>query len=354
MASVTSRSRDPFFCNKIMSALRPFRVLTILFVAIGAIISAHAADPREETGFGSNPGNLRMFSYVPGSIKPSAPLIVVLHGCKQKAGTFARDAGWLALADTAELAVLMPEQKGLPSFLYNFYVFPWVTAMFGANNQNACFNWFESEDTRRDSGEALSIRQMIDAMVHRYSVDPRRVYIVGLSAGGAMAVAMLVSYPELFAGGAVVAGVPYGCADSLSKALQCMNPGLDLSPDVWRARVREATGHERPVPTISIWHGTADTRVLPSNQQELVEQWTALHGIPETSVRSEQSGRITRKSYAEGAAIPQIESVLIEGYGHAFPIDGTTTCGQPGDFVVSAGVCASREIAHFWGLIGRN
>ena len=144
MASVTSRSRDPFFCNEIMSALHPFRVLTILLVAIGAIISAHAADPQEETGFGSNPGNLRMFSYVPESIKPSAPLIVVLHGCKQKAGTFARDAGWLALADTAELAVLMPEQKGLPSFVYDFYVFPWVTAMFGANNQNACFNWFES------------------------------------------------------------------------------------------------------------------------------------------------------------------------------------------------------------------
>ena len=174
-----------------MSAPRLFRVLTILLVAIGAIISAHAADPREETGFGSNPGNLRMFSYVPGSIKPSAPLIVVLHGCKQKAGTFARDAGWLALADTAELAVLMPEQKGLPSFLYDFYVFPWVTATVRRQQSERLFQLVRSEDTRRDRGEALSIRQMIDAMVHRYSVDPRRVYIVGLSAGGAMAVAML-------------------------------------------------------------------------------------------------------------------------------------------------------------------
>ena len=337
-----------------MPAPSPGRILTVLLLAIGAIAGAHAAEPREETGFGSNPGNVRMFSYVPGSLKPSAPLVVVLHGCKQKAGTFARDAGWLALSDTAELALLMPEQKGLPSFLYDVFVFPWVTALFGANNQNACFNWFESEDTRRDRGEALSIRQMIDAMVHRYSVDPKRVYIVGLSAGGAMAVAMLVSYPELFAGGAVVAGVPYGCANSVSKALECMNPGLDLTPDVWRARVREATGGEGPVPVISIWHGTADTRVLPRNQQELVEQWTALHGIPAASVRTEQSGRITRKSYPEGAAIPRVESVLIEGHGHAFAIDNTTTCGQPGDFVVSAGVCASKEIARFWGLIGRN
>jgi poly(hydroxyalkanoate) depolymerase family esterase len=329
-------------------------ILTVGLLAMGINAGAHGTEPREETGFGSNPGNLRMFSYVPGNVKPSAPLIVVLHGCKQTAGTFVRDAGWLALADTAELALLMPEQKGLPSFFYDFYVFPWVTAMFGANNQNACFNWFESEDTKRDRGEALSIRQMIDAMVRSHSIDPKRVYVAGLSAGGAMAVAMLVSYPELFAGGAVVAGVPYGCANSVSKALECLKPGLDLTPDAWRGRVREATGGEGPVPIISIWHGTADTRVLPRNQQELVEQWTALHGIPETSVRSEHSGRITRKSYPADAAAPRVESVSIEGHGHAFPIDENTKCGQSGDFVVSAGVCATREIARFWGLLGRN
>ena len=148
------------------------RILTVGLLAMGINAGAHGTEPREETGFGSNPGNLRMFSYVPGNVKPSAPLIVVLHGCKQTAGTFVRDAGWLALADTAELALLMPEQKGLPSIFYDFYVFPWVTAMFGANNQNACFNWFESEDTKRDRGEALSIRQMIDAMVRSHTQFP--------------------------------------------------------------------------------------------------------------------------------------------------------------------------------------
>jgi poly(hydroxyalkanoate) depolymerase family esterase len=112
-----------------------------------------------------------------------------------------------------------------------------VVALWGANNQNACFNWFEPDDTSRDRGEALSIRQMIDA-VERYSVDRSRVYVVGLSAGGAMAAAMLAAYPERFAGGAIVAGVPYGCADSISKALQCMNPGIDQSPAEWRRRVR--------------------------------------------------------------------------------------------------------------------
>src|SRR4029453_13945260 len=98
------------------------------------------------------------------------------------------------------LALLLPEQKGLPSYFYDIYLFPWVVTLFGANNQNACFNWFEPEDTTRDRGEAHSIRQMIEATIQRHSVDPSQVYIVGLSAGGAMAAAMLANYPELFRG----------------------------------------------------------------------------------------------------------------------------------------------------------
>jgi poly(hydroxyalkanoate) depolymerase family esterase len=198
-------------------------VLAAALLTIGALAGADAAEPSEETAFGSNPGNLRMFSYVPADLAPTAPLIVVLHGCKQKAAAFARDA------DSATLALLLPEQKGLPRYLYDVYLFPWVVAMFGANNQNACFNWFEPDDTVRDRGEALSIRQMIDAMVERHSVDRSRVYVVGLSAGGAMTAVMLAAYPERFAGGAIVAGVPYGCADTVTKALHCMNACFDRS-----------------------------------------------------------------------------------------------------------------------------
>src|ERR1044072_2868497 len=87
------------------------RAVGVALFTISALAGANAAEPREETGFGSNPGNLRMFSYVPPDLKPAAPLIVGLHGCKQKAATFARDAGWLALADRSQLALLLPEQK---------------------------------------------------------------------------------------------------------------------------------------------------------------------------------------------------------------------------------------------------
>jgi poly(3-hydroxybutyrate) depolymerase len=101
-----------------------------------------------------------MFSYVPADLAPGAPLIVVLHGCKQNAVTFARDAGWLALADRSRLALLLPEQKGLPSYLHDVYLFPWVVALWGANNQNACFNWFEPDDTAREDDARAAARKL--------------------------------------------------------------------------------------------------------------------------------------------------------------------------------------------------
>lgn len=330
--------------------------LAAMLLTFGALAGADAAEPREESAFGSNPGNLRMFSYVPDGLGPNAPLVVVLHGCKQKAADFARDSGWIALADRAKLALLLPEQKGLPRYLHDIYVFPWVVAMFGANNQNACFNWFEPGDATRDRGEALSIRQMIDAMVERHALDKSRVHIAGLSAGGAMAAAMLAAYPERFAGGAIVAGVPFGCADTVTEALQCMNPGVDLAPAEWRRRLRDAGGPAARIPPVTIWQGDADTRVAPRNQQELVEQWIAAHEAPATPVRRERAGRVTRELYADAAGAPRVESVLIEGLTHAFPIEtgGDAPCGQAGDFVASAGVCAASEIARFWGLVNGN
>ncbi len=141
----------------------------------------------ETTGFGSNPGALRMFSVVPDS-PPAAPaLVVVLHGCGQSAAGYDLGAGWSMLAKHYGFALLMPQQQS-------------------SNNGNGCFNWFNPEDTARDSGEAFSIRQMIARMVGDVGIDPRRIFVTGLSAGGAMALVMLATYPEVFAGGAIIAG----------------------------------------------------------------------------------------------------------------------------------------------------
>jgi poly(3-hydroxybutyrate) depolymerase len=107
------------------------------------------------TEFGSNPGALRARTYLPAGLQDNAPLVVVLHGCAQTAAAYDYGSGWSPLADQQGIALLFPEQAH-------------------ANNPNLCFNWFLRDDTRRDSGEALSIRQMIEAIAAQHSIDRRR------------------------------------------------------------------------------------------------------------------------------------------------------------------------------------
>ncbi len=125
--------------------------------------------------FGANPGNLHMRKYVPKGLDHSAPLVVVLHGCTQTAASFDRGTGWSALADAFGFALLFPEQKR-------------------QNNMNNCFTWFNNADTRRGEGEAASIRSMIARMALQHRIDENRVFITGLSAGGAMTAVMLATY----------------------------------------------------------------------------------------------------------------------------------------------------------------
>ena len=121
----------------------------------------------EVRGFGSNPGDLRMFAFAPAKLQQSRALVVVLHGCGQTAAGYDHGAGWSSLARHYGFALLMPQQQP-------------------ANNASGCFNWFNKDDVTRGHGEACSIRQMIARMVRDYGIDQRRIFVTGLSAGGAM------------------------------------------------------------------------------------------------------------------------------------------------------------------------
>jgi poly(hydroxyalkanoate) depolymerase family esterase len=174
--------------------------------------SAPSVSLVEVAGFGSNPGHLQMFKYVPRGIRSTAPLVVAIHGCAQSAQDFADHSGWPQIADRLGLRMVFPQQR--------------IT-----NNPARCFNWFLSANSRRDSGEALSIKQMIDRMKADYRVDARRVFVTGLSAGGAMTSIMLATYPDVFAAGAIMAGTPYGCAEKLTDSLTCLKPGIVPPPN---------------------------------------------------------------------------------------------------------------------------
>ncbi|HWT31249.1 MAG TPA: PHB depolymerase family esterase, partial [Propylenella sp.] len=291
---------------------------------------------REVEDFGANPGELRMLTYVPEGLPAGAPLVVALHGCTQTAAGFDRGTGWSALADRYQFALLLPEQQQ-------------------ANNQNGCFNWFLPGDTRRDRGEVGSIRAMIERLVRDEQLDERRVFVTGLSAGGAMASAMLATYPEVFAGGAIIAGLPYGAAANVQQALECMHKGVSRPAAEWGLSVRRASRHKGPWPKISVWHGAGDAHVQPSNAGEIVKQWTELHGLPLYPSEAELTDAFERRIWRSPEGEPMIESYLVTGMAHGVPIAagaGDGQCGVAAPFMLDVGVSSGHRIVEFWGLSG--
>ncbi len=288
----------------------------------------------EVSGFGSNPGNLRMLTYVPESLPPSPALVVVLHGCTQTAAGYDHGSGWSALADRYGFVLLYPEQQE-------------------TNNPKRCFNWFQLADIERDRGEAHSIRQMVEHAIERHGLDRRRIFVTGLSAGGAMTSTMLAAYPEVFAGGAIIAGLPYRSATSIPEAFECMFQGQTRSAEEWGALVREASSHRGPWPKVSVWHGSADATVKPMNAGEIIKQWTNVHGLRAEASRSDVVDGYPRRAWANDAGDEIIEEYVITGMAHGTPLavgNDEHNYGTAGPFLLDVGISSSYRIAKFWGL----
>src|SRR3954463_8365665 len=120
---------------------------------------------------------------------------------------------------------------------------------------------------------------MVAKMVTDRGIDPARVFVTGLSAGGAMASVMLATYPDVFAGGAIIAGLPYGAANNVQQAFENMFQCRPRPARVWGDLVRRASPHTGAWPRVSVWHGAADATVIPPNATEIVKQWTDVHGL---------------------------------------------------------------------------
>lgn len=276
--------------------------------------------------FAPNPGNLRKFVYVPKGLKAGAPLVVALHGCGQTGVGYAVESGWSQLAGELGFALLAPEQKAV-------------------NNPNTCFDWFNPEDIARGEGEAASIAAMIATVLETHRLDARRVYISGLSAGGAMAAVMLATYPELFAGGAIIAGLPYGVASDVRQALDAMRSAPLRTPREWGDAVRAASPIAGPWPRISIWHGALDTTVNINNAQASMAQWADVNDLQLTDASQEMVHGAVRLSWGD-----RLEVYTLPLLGHGVPIDSRDV-GSPAPFVLDAGISSSRRIAQFWDLI---
>lgn len=284
--------------------------------------------------FGSNPGNLRMFAFVPAKLQQPRALVVVLHGCGQAAASYDLGAGWSTLAKHYGFALLLPQQQ--PS-----------------NNPNGCFNWFNKDDIARGRGEAGSIRQMVARIVRDHAIDPRCIFVTGLSAGGAMTSVMLATYPDVFAAGAVIAGLPFGVAGSVREALGAMRTGSGRSTSALGDLVRNASRHRGPWPKLSVWQGSADRTVNPANADEIVRQWLDVHDLPEAPMSGNVVDGHPHQVWWNADGQTVVESYTIADMAHGTPLgrgQDDKRYGKQGAFLLEAGISSSYHIAKFFGL----
>lgn len=316
--------------------------------------------------FGDNPGDLAMWIHRPEGHDGALPLVVALHGCTMSADSFDDETGLTTLADALGLLLLFPEQND-------------------DNQPHKCFRWYDEGDNRPGGGESASIHSMITSLIDSGEANPEQVFVMGLSAGGAMSAAMMANYPDLFAGGAIVAGLPYDCNrprsfftyavwqywrmmrhvqggtyDGWDASYACgiipPNTAVDRSPGDWASYV-EKIHDTAPAswPRVSIWQGDADETVDPDNLEELAEQWTALHGLdPDAPDEEDSIAGATRKRYHDAGGVVRVETWDLPTLPHAVPVDedGAPTCGiADGAYMDEGEICAVREIARFWGLL---
>jgi poly(hydroxyalkanoate) depolymerase family esterase len=283
--------------------------------------------------FGPNPGNLTMFACVPPAVAKPSPLVVALHGCQQTAREFDSATGWSALGREHGFAVLFPEQR------------------CGNNPQN-CFNWFIEKHIRRNEGEIASIRSMIETLLHDHKLDRGRVYVTGLSAGGAMACALLASYPDLFAAGAIIAGLPYGAALGPIGAMKAMAFGPEHSARELGNLVRRAAPRQRRWPKVSVWHGSRDDVVAPANASALVRQWLDIHQLDEAGVVLDEVDGQLRRSWRDAAGTVLVEHYDIDGMAHGvhslMPLRPEAFAAP---FVFDARISSTLRIATSWELL---
>lgn len=264
----------------------------------------------------SSSGTRKYKLFIPASyVGQPLPLIVMLHGCTQTPTDFANGTRMNEVAAERDCFVVYPEQPR-------------------SANQSRCWNWFNTSDQRRDMGEPSILASLVRELVATYSIDASRVYVAGLSAGGAMAVILGRTHPELFAAVGVHSGLPFGAAHDVPSAFAAMRGAPNAA----------ATPHEEPIPTI-VFHGDSDPTVHPANGEKVAMQATGPCACDVTHDGAAEAGERTfsRKLFKDPDGTVVVESWVIHGGSHKW------SGGDPrGSHTDAAGPDASREMVRFF------
>ena len=244
-------------------------------------------------------------------------LVVMLHGCTQDPDDFAAGTRMNALADERGFLVIYPAQAQ-------------------AANKSRCWNWFNAADQHRDRGEPSLIAGITRRIVADYPIDERRVFIAGMSAGGALSAIMAVTYPELYAAVGIHSGMPFGSVQDLFSALAAMRYGATTVPTP-----------DTPLIPLIAFHGGHDKTVSPFNGERLVTQWLAAAAqevAAPTIENAEHNGRAYRRTtYHDSRGQVLVEYWAVRALGHAW--SGGSRAGSHTD---PRGPDASREMLRFF------
>jgi len=274
-------------------------------------------------------GSRRYKVYIPtGYDGQPVPLVVMLHGCTQDPDDFARGTQMNALAEEHGFLVVYPAQES-------------------SANSSKCWNWFKAMDQQRGQGEPSLIAGITNEVIDQYGLDRKQVFVAGLSAGGAMAIIMGSTYPDLYQAVGVHSGLPYASASDLTSALSAMRGAAPSS-----SRRGGASAKLQAIPVI-VFHGDRDTTVSPSNGTGLIddfvarfEQTAASEEKISTVVEEGKTGtghRYSRTSLHVDGRPVLAEHWLIHGAGHAWA-GGSAS----GSYTDANGPDASREMLRFF------
>lgn len=290
---------ERFGCMLNNSKLKVSYVCTILFL-LSSIITAQTGTYKEITNFGENPSNIKMFLYTPNVVAAHPPILVACHWCHGDAQAIYNGSRYASVADK-----------------YGYYViFP------SANSSDGCWDVASAGAlTHNGGGDPLGIVSMVRYVIKNLHADSTRVYVLGVSSGAMMTNLLLGAYPDVFAGGAAYAGVPFGCfSGPNSWNDDCAKGRITKTPKEWGDLVRAAyPEYSGKRPKIQMWHGTNDEVLAYHNLSEAVKQWTNIHGIDTVPTTIEnnffQSGW-TRQRYKNSKSEVVVETIIEQGQPH--------------------------------------
>ncbi|SFS96347.1 PHB depolymerase family esterase [Methylobacterium sp. yr668] len=258
--------------------------------------------------------------FIPSHPDRAAPLIVMLHGCTQNPDDFAAGTGMNTLAERAGVFVAYPAQSRQA-------------------HAQRCWNWYEPRDQGRGAGEPAIIAGLTRAIMAEHPIDPARVYIAGLSAGGAAALNIARAYPDLYAAVGVHSGLAAGCARDLGSALMAMQVG---APGLGAPTAFGTPAPATRVPTI-IFHGEDDGTVSVRNADQVLAQAKVAGLTPRSETFEGRGHPFTRTRYRDEAGRVVVEDWRVRGAGHAW------SGGRPdGSYTDPEGPDASRAMLDFF------